>query len=64
MEGSTAICAKCANVIEKTPLGGWGTRAHRDKNTGLRMTRGCAHVPVKGSVRRASLPASGQAVSA
>jgi hypothetical protein len=60
----TAICKKCSNVIEEVAPGRWGTRAHRDANTGLRLTRGCAHIPVRDSVRPAGPPDSGQAVSA
>ena len=38
-----AICRKCGHRIERTPLGGWGTRVH--------VLRGCRHQPVKGSER-------------
>lgn len=34
-------CRRCGNPIERTPLGGWGTR--------VPMTTGCYHVPVSPS---------------
>lgn len=56
MTREVAICRKCHNPIERTPLGGWGTRAH--------MIRGCAHIPARDSVRIESPLASGQKVPA
>lgn len=40
---TVAVCKRCRNPIERTSLGGWGTR--------VRMIRGCRHVPAKDSVR-------------
>ena len=56
MTGETAICRKCRRPIERTPLGGWGTREH--------VIRGCAHIPVRDSVRPPTQPASGQKATA